>query len=1302
MYTPIGDLLNFAIVIDPSTLDPGEHALTVYLQDIFGVHCYYPRVTHYTNYASRLGDIVDQQTIFFTVPEPGTEGCCELDIENFNGGGTVNVSAGQAASFSADITGSPSKAVNWELELVAAGGVSSPGVIATGSGRKVSTRWSGRAADGTQAEPGNYTAVLRAWAVDDPNCQDTATVSLRVDWDANCNLLIAFGSRANIASGNLSHRQPLFAGSGSGPVVDLNLYYNSLDPHAGVLGRGWSHSYELLLRELADGSVLIKMANGDRKLYTATAEGYLSPRGDYSLLSRDDDGAFTLKQKAGTVHRFTAAGRLAAIEDRNGNTLSLVYEGGQLVALSDPAGRVTGFAYDNTGRLAAITDPAGRDYSFEFSGNRLAKVVYPDGGSWNYSYDARGFLLGKTDRRGFTTSYAYDDRQRVTGVTDPEGRKRVIEYPQPDDEAEQTALVTEKDGGVWRYTYDSVKGDLVEKEDPLGGITRYLYDDHHNLLTRTDPDGGTTSYSYDENGNPLSITDPLGQRTRYSYNDFGQVTGITDPAGETSEFRYDQRGNLTATVDPTGAVTSYQVDGRGNVIAITDPAGLTTAMTHDAAGNLLTITDPAGGTTRFEYDGVGRLLRQIDPQGQVASFEYDSNDNLVKITDPLGHVTTFTHDAAGNLLTQTDANGNTSRYEYNAQGQLVKMIDAEGFVTTFSHGGEGCATCSGGGTDRLTALTDAKGQTTLFAYDQLGRLLKVTDPLDNATNYKHDAKGRVISRTDANGNTINHRHDALGRLVKKSYPDGSEVTFTYDARGNILTAANRHIGYSFTYDAAGRMTGVVDSYGRVIEYRYDQAGRRTRMISPDGRTISYRYNTAGQLAAIDDGEAFSFTYDELGRRTTLAYPNGMTADYDYDNAGRLTALVHRDAAGEALLKSIYELDKIGNRLGKTTERFSIGYDYDRIYRLREAVQSTPGFSPENERGGSGRGIERAAQKQKEHYDYDPVGNRLASHLAKSYSHNAANQLLATNRTQYAYDHNGNLVRKETPEGVTTYQWDYENRLIRVNLPDGARVEFAYDPFGRRIEKQSTGQKGKEVNTTRYVYDGQDILFETDETGAIGNRYLPGPGIDQPLALHQGRHTYYYHADGLGSITALTDQRGRVVQDYHYDSFGNPRNRKNRIKQPYTFTAREYDRETGLYYYRARYYDAPAGRFISKDPIGFAGDGPNLYAYVLNNPANVVDPTGLKCGTLWNDWAVPDSWWGSFCFERACGEHDDCYARCGSTKSQCDEEFRKNMLAACEGLNGTMKIHCKSIAGSYYSAVRTLGQSAYNQAQKCCE
>jgi RHS repeat-associated protein len=147
-------------------------------------------------------------------------------------------------------------------------------------------------------------------------------------------------------------------------------------------------------------------------------------------------------------------------------------------------------------------------------------------------------------------------------------------------------------------------------------------------------------------------------------------------------------------------------------------------------------------------------------------------------------------------------------------------------------------------------------------------------------------------------------------------------------------------------------------------------------------------------------------------------------------------------------------------------------------------------------------------------------------------------------------------------------------------------------------------------------------MEYNSAGTIKAKYTHGLGIDEPLAVQQNTTKYYYHADGLGSITAITNSSGSKVQTYKYDSFGNM-TKTGTIVQPFTYTAREYDTETGLYFYRARYYDAKVGRFITKDPISFAGGDINLYAYVWNNPANSIDPYGLYV------WVNPYTYWRNF-------------------------------------------------------------------------
>jgi len=179
------------------------------------------------------------------------------------------------------------------------------------------------------------------------------------------------------------------------------------------------------------------------------------------------------------------------------------------------------------------------------------------------------------------------------------------------------------------------------------------------------------------------------------------------------------------------------------------------------------------------------------------------------------------------------------------------------------------------------------------------------------------------------------------------------------------------------------------------------------------------------------------------------------------------------------------------------------------------------------------------------------------------------------------------------------------------LPDGRVAEYVYDPFGRRIEKNVNGA------VVKYLYDNEDIIAEYGSSGELRTEYVHGIGIDEPLMMARNGENYFYHTDGLGSITALTDQSGATVQRYEYDSFGEIISVSDpSFIQPYTYTAREYDPETGLYYYRARYYDAEIGRFMSEDPIGFESGDINLYRYGGNNPANKTDPSGLShlvCG-----------------------------------------------------------------------------------------
>jgi RHS repeat-associated protein len=205
---------------------------------------------------------------------------------------------------------------------------------------------------------------------------------------------------------------------------------------------------------------------------------------------------------------------------------------------------------------------------------------------------------------------------------------------------------------------------------------------------------------------------------------------------------------------------------------------------------------------------------------------------------------------------------------------------------------------------------------------------------------------------------------------------------------------------------------------------------------------------------------------------------------------------------------------------------------------------------------------------------------------------------------YTYDNNGNTTSKTDSTGTTNYTWDYENRLTSVTLPaSGGTVSFKDDPFGRRIYKSSSS------GTSIYAYDEDNLTEETNSSGAAVARYTQTENIDEPLAMLRSGATSFYHTDGLGSISSLTNASGALAQTYTYDSFGKATASSGSLTNPFQFTAREFDSDTGLYFYRARYFAAPSGRFLTEDPLGF-DDGTNFYPYVGNNPTNLNDPLGL--------------------------------------------------------------------------------------------
>ena len=200
------------------------------------------------------------------------------------------------------------------------------------------------------------------------------------------------------------------------------------------------------------------------------------------------------------------------------------------------------------------------------------------------------------------------------------------------------------------------------------------------------------------------------------------------------------------------------------------------------------------------------------------------------------------------------------------------------------------------------------------------------------------------------------------------------------------------------------------------------------------------------------------------------------------------------------------------------------------------------------------------------------------------------------------DANGNTL--SDPSGKS-YSWDFENRLSSAVVPGTGTVAFKYDPFGRRIQKSGP------LGTTNYLYDGdsENLIEEVDNSGNIFFKYVQAGLLDEPFSELSSTTVSYYQRDDLDSVSSLSGSSGVLTNTYTYDSFGKLIASTGTLTNPLEYTGRESDSETGLYYYRARYYDPTDGRFLSEDPLRVR-DNLDMYIYVRNNPVTYDDPFGL--------------------------------------------------------------------------------------------
>jgi RHS repeat-associated protein len=717
--------------------------------------------------------------------------------------------------------------------------------------------------------------------------------------------------------------------------------------------------------------------------------------------------------------------------------------------------------------------------------------------------------------------------------------------------------------------------------------------------------------------------DALDHITRSRTDGAGRTLESEDAENEVSTFEYDGNSNLLASRDPNAVGLDCEFDERNRDVECTDTQGDVTARTYDKNNNLLTATDAKSNDTVCKYGPRDRRFECTDRISSQTDWRFDQNSNLLSLLDG-----------------DNQTGGDATLYTYDSRNLKV----SEAFP----------------GHNPASSVGDADYDQCLYAFDAARRLSLKTDQLGDTVTPNWDMANRLVSRDYRL--EVNSPSGTIADTDEFEYDDASRLVQADSGRYNNTV--------EMTYDNASRRTGedLSVNYGTARTYTvdmvYDAANRLTQITYPDGSVVERDYTDRNQLDDVDytpsGGAAAAvadFVYDVGMREIQRTHGNGIVTDREYDRDDNYVTKIDVNKGmtaypGLTFTYGAGGYDANKNVLAETTGAPMAGYswttsggatgpydDEDRLtYWARTAGATQTMEWPQT----SGQGLSLVG-------DWDTVKLNGA---AQSRTHDAVHQVTAVGAGGLTHDAKGNITQDNSKSPAHNYTWDFDNRMSFADVDGtaGDEIEYAYDALGRRVSK--TFPVGMTTQTNVYVcrtqpldesrYAGQ-VLAEYAANAASANpgcKFIYGQYIDEPLmmvkveiskeeeeeeerfvaidALTTVEIKYYYHTNRLYSVTAMTNQAAAVVERYAYAAYGAltilaPNGTTVRtasaINNPYTHTGRRHDEETGLYYYRARYYDAELGRFLGRDPIGYGGSKWNLYEFVGNRPSMLLDPSG---------------------------------------------------------------------------------------------
>ena len=876
---------------------------------------------------------------------------------------------------------------------------------------------------------------------------------------------------------------------------------------------------------------------------------------------------------------YDAAGKLVTVTDASGNIITIQRNASeQPTAIVSPFGQTTTLSVDGQGFLSQVTDPLGNSVVLVNSANGLlTSRKDANGNIFNYTYDTAGRLTKDADPLGGFVTLARTNATtgltwtvgEITSMGRTSGYQTTMTLPWT---LSSTSTVNEQHTNTWPSGLQATSGTTLQN----GQLTK----------STALPDGTTISATH-------------GPDPRFGLQVPVLVSGTQTRGNLTMTLSGSRSANLSIAGNPFALTTqtdTQTINGRTYTSLFTS-SNQTYSDTSPASRTMTTVLDSLERPISVQFGSLLPMTMSYDSHGRLSTvahstrntiLSYDSNGFLASATDPLGLTTSFTHDADGRTLTISSPAGRVTSYTYDANGNVTSVTPPGRSAHDFSYTAVDLLSThtppavSGAGSSRyiynldrdVTAITRPDDQTIAFAYDSAGRLSSTTTPTETIS-YAYDSNsGNLSSASIAGGESLAYGYN--GPLPISSVLSGTVAGVVSRTFNNNFWVASQSINggntVSFSYDndglptQAGPLSLTFDSNGLLTGTTLGQA-KDSRTYNGYGELVSYTGSYNGNTIY-----SISFSRDNsgriVGRQETI---NGKSSgdDYTYDPAGRLVQVVHH---------TITSLQPSG-----TTG----------------TVCPVWGCTPPPV----------VSTGPVHNYSYDSNSNRLSDAMlfgpTVSGTYDAQDRLLTYGSASYAYTANGELASQTVGSQTTSYTYDVLGNLTAVTLPNGTKITYLVDAENHRVGKVVNGalQSG-------LLYDGDQVVAQLNASNQLVSQFVYGASPTTPDYMVSGGATYRIFADHLGSPRLVVNvATGAIAEQIDYDEFGRVLKDTNPGFQPFGFAGGLYDQDTKLVRFGARDYNPSIGRWTAKDPILFAG-GDNLYGYVLADPVNLVDPSGL--------------------------------------------------------------------------------------------